>query len=171
MLSKFLDKIITKLEKLPMSTKVLFIAASALIAVWLLCNKMNGNTPKIMENWSEDPIVVVGEPRFIGSQATGAWVPGAAYQDPGYGSGQGSIGPMKETFLAGCLGRDVEPKTYGSFPFVQYACRKEPLYNLPRDARLRHQAMYPARDHHDNTTMCAKHHPMDTIYSPPNEGL
>lgn len=168
MMSKFLDKVITKLEKLPMSTKILFIAASALIAVWLLCNKMNGKTPKIMENWSEDPIVVV--PEMIGTQATGAWVPGSAYQDPGYGSGSGSIGPMKESFLAGCLGRDIEPRTYKNVPFVQYACRKHPLYNLPRDARLRHQAMYPRKEHHGEH-ICAKHHPMDTIYSPPNEGV
>lgn len=161
MLSKFLEKVLNKLEKLPTSTKLLFIAASAVLAVWLLCNKMNGAEP--FEVFAEDQNVVV-----LPNPETGEWVPGGGHQDPGYGSGQGSIGPMKETFLAGCLGRDIEPKTYGSFPFVQYACRKEPLYNLPRDARRRHQAMFPRTE---TEKICSRHHPMDTIYSPPNEGL
>lgn len=101
-----------------------------------------------------------------------AWIPGASFHDPGYESGQGSLGAVYEGFLAGCLGRDVGPKEYPQKPFYQVACRDEPQWNLPRDARMFHQAKYPCGvPGQCGTPKCQRRHPMDSIYAPPNEGI
>ena len=78
----------------------------------------------------------------------------------------------KEAFTAGCLGYDALGTEYPSAPFYQVACKPEPKWNLPRDARMFHQAMYPCGVPGEcNESRCYKHHPMDTIYAPPNEGI
>lgn len=78
----------------------------------------------------------------------------------------------KEKFTATCLGMDPLGTEYPSSPFFQVACRPEPKWNLPRDARVFHQAMYPCGvPGQCNASKCYKHHPMDSIYAPPNEGI
>lgn len=78
----------------------------------------------------------------------------------------------KEDFTSGCLGHDALGTEYPSAPFHQVACKPEPKWNLPRDARVFHQAMYPCGvPGQCNESKCYKHHPMDTIYAPPNEGI
>ena len=105
------------------------------------------------------------------------------YQDPGYGSGQGSIGASyegfgadgyrPEEFTSGCLGHDATGTEYpNSPPFHQMACKPEPKWNLPRDARVFHQAKYPCGvPGQCDKSSCYKHHPMDTVFTPPNEGI
>ncbi len=100
-----------------------------------------------------------------------AFVPGGGYQDPGYGSGQGSVGAVHETFTADCLGMG-KPTDDNNFMPYQVACQAEPIWNLPRDARIQHQAMYPCGvPGQQGPSTCKRSHPMDTIYSPPNEGV
>jgi len=119
---------------------------------------------------------------------------GAAYEGFGYGSwtpeekkesfGYRSWTPEEEKkkkeeeakkvekFTAGCLGLDPTGTEYPSTNFYQVACHPEPKWNLPRDARMFHQAMYPCGvPGQCNESRCSKHHPMDTIYAPPNEGI
>lgn len=102
------------------------------------------------------------------------YVPAAHYQDPGYGSGQGSIGAVMEGFTSECLGYDPLGTEYPSTDMMPYqvACRKEPLWNLPRDARLARQAMYPCGvPGQAGPAECQRRHPMDSVYAPPNEGV
>ena len=129
------------------------------------------------------------------------YIPGAGYQDPGYygatgaanaqHGGHGSIGASyegfntlgsqtpwqegdePEGFTAGCLGLDQAPFDYpDNAPPYQVACRQEPKWNLPRDARVFHQAKLPCGvPGQCDEAKCHKHHPMDTVYAPPNEGL
>ena len=102
---------------------------------------------------------------------TGEFVPGGGYQDPGYGSGQGSSGAVYEDFTADCLGMKL-PMDDNNFMPYQMACRKEPIWNLPRDWRVQQQAMYPCGvPGQKNPPTCKRAHPMDTIYQPPNEGI
>lgn len=80
-------------------------------------------------------------------------------------------GVGKEGFTADCLGLDglVE---YPQTEFNQIGCRPEPKWNLPRDARMERQPMYPCGvPGQCNEAKCHKHHPMDSIYQPPNEGV
>ena len=110
-----------------------------------------------------------------------AFIPGAYYQDPGYpdpariGSGQGSIGASLEGFTPDCLGRDPLGTQYPNTNMMPYqiACRPEPVWNLPRDWRVQQQAMYPCGGvpGQNSPPKCQKRHPMDSIYTPPNEGI
>ena len=121
------------------------------------------------------------------------YIPGGSYQDPGYFQNlhdgnviqygkHGSIGATyegfgadswrPEQFTAGCLGHDPMGTEYPSSKFHQVACKPEPKWNLPRDARVFHQAMYPCGvPGQCNESKCYKHHPMDSVFSPPNEGI
>ena len=102
------------------------------------------------------------------------FIPGGGYQDPGYGSGQGSISASYEGFTASCLGRDLAGTEYpnNESKFVQMACKPEPKWNLPRDARIFHQPKFPCGvPGQCDESSCVKHHPMDTVFAPPNEGL
>jgi len=104
----------------------------------------------------------------------GDLIPAGGYQDPGYGSGQGSISATYEGFTASCLGRDLAGTEYpnNESKFIQMACKPEPKWNLPRDARIYHQPKYPCGvPGQCEEASCNKHHPMDTVFSPPNEGL
>lgn len=102
---------------------------------------------------------------------SGEFVPGGNYQDPGYGSGQGSIGATYENFTADCLGMK-QPMDDNNFMPYQVACRKEPLWNLPRDWRVQQQAMYPCGvPGQQRAPTCKRAHPMDSIYQSPNEGI
>lgn len=105
-----------------------------------------------------------------------AYVQGGGYEDPGYGSGSGSIGAQHEGYMleenfndVECLGLN-KPVEMNDFMPYKVSCNKEPEWNLPRDARVEHQAMYPhAGD--GAKTVCKRAHPMDTIYHVPNEGI
>jgi hypothetical protein len=153
---KFLSDVISKLEKLSMPTKLAFIAAVSLIAVWLVCKQM---TAKAVA--AAAAAAAMDKPLTNGT----AYLPGMGFQDPGYGSGVGSIGAM--------TGMDEFGKQYPSMPFYQVSCAPEPQWNLPLDARLRHQPVFPVRsaDEVNASASCHRHHPMDTIYAPPNEGI
>ena len=127
------------------------------------------------------------DPGYLNSGNNGSI--GATYEGFGYGSwepeeekkemfGYGSWTPeeqdeeKKENFTAACLGLDTTGTEYPSSKFYQVACHPEPKWNLPRDARMFHQAMYPCGvPGQCNESRCYKHHPMDTIYAPPNEGI
>lgn len=173
---KFFSDVVSKLEKLSTPTKLALIAAMSLIAVWLVCKKMTANAlaASFAEVHQQQPV-----PAMTGT----AYYPGMGFQDPGYGSGVGSIGAMTETFdtdvnapgvgQAACLGMDEFGKQYPSMPFYQISCAPEPEWNLPLDNRLRHQPVYPVQpaDEVNARAGCHRHHPMDTIYAPPNEGI
>ena len=101
------------------------------------------------------------------------YIPGSGFQDPGYGSVVGSIGAEEEGFCgmskgAGCPEHDLIKKYPNMPPFVQMACRGEPNWNLPYDARMQHHPLNPPME---GVKKCSRHHPMDTIYAPPNEGV
>lgn len=108
------------------------------------------------------------------SVAPPTFIPGAHYQDPGYGSGQGSIGATLEGFTSECLGQDPLGTEYPSSDLMPYqvACRPEREWNLPRDWRVQMQAMYPCGvPGQQSAPTCQKRHPMDSIYAAPNEGI
>jgi hypothetical protein len=103
---------------------------------------------------------------------TAAHVSGGTFQDPGYGSGSGSLGAVYEGFNVECLGLNQPNKGNDINPYQVSNCYKEPIWNLPRDARAEHQAVYPCGvPGQMGPPKCQRRHPMDSIYHPPNEGV
>lgn len=159
MFPKLISKLLTKLEKMSTPLKLSLIAIMSLIALWLVCKKMSSASAA-----SVRPV-----PSAVALQPS-AYLSGAGMQNPGYGSGSGSVGMENFEAEAQCLGMDEFGKHYDSFPFYKMACHPEPQWNLPLDARIRHQPINGA----PAETMlpaCHHRHPMDSIYAPPNEGI
>ncbi len=102
---------------------------------------------------------------------TAAYIPGGTFQDPGYGSGSGSIGAVYEGFNVECLGLNKPIQCNNMMPY-QVACQPQEVFNLPRDARMDHQPMYPCGIPGQlDAPKCQRRHPMDSVYAPPNEGF
>ena len=156
MFPKLFAGLLTKLEKMNTATKLGLIALMSIVALWLICKKMAATG---------------GVPLGLPPHVTTAFVPGNGLQDPGYGSGVGSVSPLQEGFIpeAACLGMDEFGKRYPSPPFYQMACQPEPRWNLPLDNRLRHRPIYGAPA--ELMPECQHRHPMGSIYAPPNEGI
>lgn len=103
---------------------------------------------------------------------TAAQISGGTFEDPGYGSGSGSLGAVYEGFNVECLGLNKPNEGNNFNPYQVSNCYKEPIWNLPRDAREEHQAMYPCGvPGQMGAPKCQRRHPMDSIYHPPNEGV
>jgi hypothetical protein len=147
--------------------KLLFSVALGLLLAWLFFRASGGNSGLMVVGGAAPAAPALSAvPETL---QTTDYVPGAGFQIPGYGSGPGSLGGA-ESFTADCLGHGNVDED--SAPFYQVACLEEPKWNLPRDARLFHQARYPCGvPGQCNAASCHKHHPMDTIYQHPNEGI
>lgn len=101
---------------------------------------------------------------------TAAYVPGGSFEDPGHGSGSGSVGSVYEGFDVECLGLNKQWED-NMMPY-QVARQPQEVFNLPRDARAEHQAIYPCGVPGQlNPAKCQRRHPMDSVYAPPNEGI
>lgn len=158
------------MKSLAISPKMVLTVVVAGVALWIVFKKMQRKRmmmlPEPDDRW-------MSEAGSIDTSDNG-YIPGSGFQDAGYGSGIGSIGPHQEGFeagfddeTAGCPEHDLF-KQYPSMPFVQAACKKEPDWNLPYEARLKHRPMY---EFPEGRTICQKRHPMDSVYAPPNEGF
>jgi hypothetical protein len=144
--AKPLGKLITKLEKLGTPTKLALIAIMSLIAVWLVCKKVSKET---FDPQRVNPATLyrpVGLHALPPLPALPALPASAEHFEP----------------EVGCLKQDGLGVEYESMPFYQMACKPETQFNLPLDARLRHQPLY---DHLLFAPECHHRHPMDTLFA------
>jgi hypothetical protein len=179
MFGNFLGGILDKLKKIDNNTKLIAIAVMVVIATWLVCKKVSGDVPALgsllPQPYGGAPSEPVATeqipPAKLPFIQTVDYVPGAYLEDPGYGSGVGSIGAVKEGFTPECLGLNGIVD-YPDTPFYQVACDQKYKFdwNLPLDYRMQHRAMY-GEPNGVATPKCQRRHPMNSIYAPPNEGI